>query len=470
MPAPELTLGITEGVVTEVISWPPESSAQDAIRPSQSADGNWHLGTGGAGRVRARLEVSCGANLLMHRGENLVRIPVLAILERPQHTPSQSPMTVSVERLPWDSLIVDLGQGTEDGMVAPSVAVPVVVKYNIVSPETAEVMVRTTAVLRQIGGDAALWRYDQREQVPANRLDPPPRILTVPAPGVEGSYVLELHATWEPAGARDSSGTRLGRLIRRRKAPPVTNTATRRVVLAVVSPNPPGAVQTPFAAGADSPGRETEVDSLDLNRIWSARVSAWGRSPVLKPGGIVWGLPAEAFLDAGRKERERDRLRNLIGRTAAEVSNLGPADDSGLAWSAVALRVAHPDQPHRLTVTVAGGDPSALGVALVDPGAAGKGPRVLLDACVSGSPILKDGPPASFSWLVWPDSSEPQLLLLNRNSAGSVRLGSVKLVELDKVPESPPVRLPKTPATRTMGLYLTGSHRSIGLAAGVKPA
>ena len=56
--APELTLGMTEGMVTEVISWPPEFSAQDAIRPSRSADGNWHLGPGGAGRVRARLEVS----------------------------------------------------------------------------------------------------------------------------------------------------------------------------------------------------------------------------------------------------------------------------------------------------------------------------------------------------------------------------------------------------------------------------
>jgi len=458
VPAPDLTLGLTEGAVTEVISWPPDAAAQATIRPGRSPDGNWHLGPGGTGRVRARLEVTTGADLLMRRGDNVVRIPILAILERAQHTPSQSPMNVSVERLPWDSLMVDLGQGAEVGMVAPSVAVPVVVKYNIVSPESAEVMVRTTAVLRQVGGDEALWRYDEREQVPANRLDPPPRILTVPAPRVEGSYVLEIHATWEPAGARDSSGTRLGRLIRRRKASTVANSATRRVVLAVVSPNGAAAGQTLFTAVAESPGRETEVDALDLNRIRSARVSTWGRSPVWKPGGIVWGLPAEAFLDAGRKDRERDRLRNLIGRTAAEVSNLGQADDSGLAWSAVGLRVAHPDKPHRLTVTVAGGDPSALGVALVDPGAGGKSPRVLLDACVSGPPILKDGPPASFSWLVWPGSSEPQLLLLNRNSSGPVRMGSVKLVELDKMPESPPVRLPKTPATRTVGLYLTGSH------------
>ena len=247
---------MTEGAVTEVISWPPDSSAQDTIRPGQGADGNWHLGPSGAGRVRARLEVTAGADLLVRRGENLVRIPVLAILERPQHTPPQSPLTVNVERLTWDSLIVDMGPVAEDGMVSPSVAVPVVVKYNIVAPETAEVMVRTTAVLRQIGSDEALWQYDEREQVPANRLDPPPRVLTVPSPGVEGSYVLEIHATWEPAGARDGTGTRLGRLIRRRKSSAVVNSATRRVFLAVVAPNPADRPQTPFVAAETARPRD----------------------------------------------------------------------------------------------------------------------------------------------------------------------------------------------------------------------
>ena len=360
-----------------------------------------------------------------------MHIPVVAILERPQHTPLQSALSVNVERLTWDSLIVDMGPVAEDGMVSPSVAVPVVVKYNIVAPETAEVMVRTTAVLRQLGSDEALWQYDERQQVPANRLDPPPRVLTVPAPAVEGTYVLEIHATWEPAGGRDGAGTRLGRLIRRRKSSAVVSSATRRVSLAVVAPNPADRPQTPFVS-AETPLRETEVDTLELARIRGSRASAWGRSGVVKQGATIWSLPTEAILDAGRRESERDRLRKLIGRTPAELSNLGPADDSGLAWSAVTLRVAHPDQPHRLTVTVTGGDPSALGVAVVDPGGGGKGPRVLLDACVSGPPILKDGPPASFSWLVWPDSPEPQLVFLNRNTASPVRLGTAKLIELDE--------------------------------------
>ena len=32
--------------------------------------------------------------------------------------------------------------------------------------------------------------------------------------------------------------------------------------------------------------------------------------------------------------------------------------------------------------------------------------------------------------------------MLNRNPSGSVRLGAVKLVELDSLPPSPPVRVP----------------------------
>ena len=165
-------------------------------------------------------------------------------------------------------------------------------------------------------------------------------------------------------------------------------------------------------------------------------------------------------LDAGRKERERDheRLRNLISRPVAEAANLAPADDAGLAWSAASLRARHPGKPHRLSLTVTAGDPSSLGVALVDSGAGGKRPRVLLDACASGPPILKEGPSVTFSWLVWPDTAEPLLIVLNRNPSASVRLGSVRLTELDVLPSPPVVRTPNTPETRTVGLYLTGAN------------
>ena len=64
----------------------------------------------------------------------------------------------------------------------------------------------------------------------------------------------------------------------------------------------------------------------------------------------------------------------------------------------------------------------------------------------------------AFSWLVWPGSAEMVLVLVNRDSEADVRLGTVTLTELDDVPPPPPLREPDTPATRTLGLYLTGTH------------
>ena len=200
--------------------------------------------------------------------------------------------------------------------------------------------------------------------------------------------------------------------------------------------------------------RETEVDSVDLTRIRSTRFSVWGRSPVLKANRTLWELPAELLQESSRREHEG--LLGLITRTPAEMSNLGPADESGLSWAAVGLRLSRPEKPHRLSVTVTGGDPAALGVALVDAGAGERRPRLVLDACASGLPIPSESTPASFSWLVWPGAPALQLVLLNRNPSSPVRLGAVKLVELDRLPGPPQVRPPDTPATRTMGLYLTG--------------
>ena len=167
-------------------------------------------------------------------------------------------------------------------------------------------------------------------------------------------------------------------------------------------------------------------------------------------------MPAEALIEPSG----RVRLRGWFLRTGAEAAKLDPADGSGLAWSAVGLKVAHPDRPHRLTLKVKEGEPAALGVALIEPGdeRRDRQPRVLLDACASGPPILENGPPLVFSWLVWPGSTESVLVLVNRDTESAVRLGTVTLTELDDVPPPPTVREPDKPPARTLGLYLTGTH------------
>jgi hypothetical protein len=448
-----IVLDVTEGLIADAIAWPADEARSTASQPRREPDGRWRLGEGGGGRVRARIEAGLSADLLVSRDDQAVRVPIAAILEKPHHTPSQAPLTVSVERLSWDSLIIDSGPGVEGGVAAPSTSVPISVKYNILWPDAAEVAVRSTAVLRPMNGGEPSWRSEQRELVQANRHDPPAWTWNVPLPAAEGTYVLEIHAAWEPTGGRE--GNRLGRLIRRRKSPSVANSATRRVVLAVVAPRDASRGTASGPGGTEAPGRETEVDSVDMGRIRGSRYAAWGRSPTFG-GGTVWNVPDEVAIDAGRREHERDRLRNLITRPVTEAGNLGPAEDSGLSWSAVGLRAAHPDRPHRLTVTISGGDPSAVGVALLDLAGTPSRPRIMLDACASGPPILTQGPPATFSWLVWPDTAEPVLLLLNRNPSASIRVGTVKLVELDALPPPPPARITSSAAARSLGLYLAG--------------
>ena len=112
---------------------------------------------------------------------------------------------------------------------------------------------------------------------------------------------------------------------------PVPSSATRRVVFAVVAPRDPAAQGGIDGWRRERPGKETEVDSLDLSRIRNTRFSASGRSPGLKPGRNVWAVPPDVLADAGRKERDHDRLRSWITRSVSEAADLGPADDSGLS-------------------------------------------------------------------------------------------------------------------------------------------
>lgn len=452
-------LEVSGGRVLEAVAWPPRGSRSSSgvAPPAGNAgmgpgpDGSWRLGKEPEGRVRVRVEAPLDSVVVIRGGgQPQVTLPLLAIVEKPQHTPPQSHLLVSVERVAWDSLVVDLGDSAQDGIVAPESDVPVSVGYNILWHESAEVAVRTTAVLRSIPGGEELGHYElrDREVIATNRREPSTRIWTVRAPRAEGTYVLEISASWVSTGVRE--GSVLGRLIRRRWPAAIPNSAVRRVVFTVVDP----ASGVPMVR-RDGHGREVEVDSIDLTRSRSYRPMAAGRWPAAEPGRFAWSVPPEALIEPSL----RDRLRGWIKRTGAEASRLEPASSAGLAWSAMGLKVAHPGRPHRLTLRVRGGEPAALGVALIETSdGPARSPRLLLDACASGPPILKDGPPATFNWVVWPGSSEMVLVLLNRDSEADVRLGMVSLAELDELAQPSALVDTRSPAPRTFGLYLTGPN------------
>ncbi len=445
----EIELEVPEGQVLEAVAWPIGPG------PERKAEKVWRLGGERAGKVRALVEAPIGASLLLRARGQSMRFPLPLVLEGPQRTPSQSPVDITVERVPWDVVTVSLGQDSQnkaDGIVAPGARVPVSIGFNVLTPEASEVALRCAVELRPVRGGERVWGTEIREVVPTNSTSPATFSLPVQVPETEGTYILDLHASWEPAPPHD--GTKLiGRLIRRGKSHlfgPAT--ASRRVTLVVLAPD---SERAGGASLAGKSGRDQEVDTIDLTRLRGPRPTASGRAPL---AGGVWPVPEDALAEPTRRER----LQSWIPRLGREVSQLGPADATGLAWSAVGLKVPHPERPHRLTLTVARGHPSALSVALIGPttaaasGATAK-PRLLLDACATGPPVLPDGPPVSFSWLVWPGTGDPVLVMANRSSAGPVQVGTVTLTELAEIPPGPVIEEPPAGApTRGVGLFLNG--------------
>ena len=429
-------LEMTEGQIVEALAW--RTSDSDAREEPRGDAQAWRIGVNPSGRVRARLEAPLGANLILRAFGQVVRIPLQALLDGQQRPFAQGPLELVVERLPWDALGIDLEKG--DGTAVPGGLFPVTVAYNILTPETTEVSLRCSAELRPIGGGEPVWRDERLEVVPTNVETAPAKVWDIPAPKGEGTYVLEVQANWELM-ATGVEHTRLGRWLRRRRNSTATS-ARRRTTLVVAGSKAPTTEPPKAEAGQ-------EVERIDLAKLRGQHPTASGREPLSAPG-TSWTVPDAALVEATR----RDRLRGWITRAGSETANLGPADANGLAWSALGLKVPHPGKPHKLTLTVVGGHPSSLGVAMVGSnGPNGSPSHLLLDACASGPPILDGGSAETFSWFIWPDVADPVLVLVNRDPAAAVQVGSVVLSELTEIPKGPPIVEPKA-NPRGLGLYL----------------
>lgn len=447
--APEpssVDLELTEGRVVDVVAWPEPSATGPEPHPGGAS---WSLGHQPQGRVRARIEAPVSASLLIRAGGRVTGVPITALLEAPQHSLAPSPVEVQVRRLEWDALEVAL-EGGGDGTVAPDANVPLLVGFNVLTPEGGEAVVRIDAALRPAGGGEVLQRWGGSHVVATNTPRAPTTRLEMRAPSEEGTYVLEIQASWQPAEAQESS--RLAWILRRRrKTWPGPAVASRRISFAVVRPDArvdDGDVSRPSPS---TPGHV--VDSVDLVRGRGTRPALSGRTGTVAPGSTDWALPPEALVEP----QLRDRLRGWLFR-GSEAATLGAAEPAGLAWSALALHVPNPGRLHRLNLTVEAGDPSDLGVALVSPGSGSGSSRVFLDARASGLVVAEGGEPTLCSWPIWPDAAEPVLVLVNRGSSGPIRVGSIALEELNG--DLPPARLADThpEQPRTVGLVLSGTQ------------
>jgi hypothetical protein len=446
---PAVELIVADGQVVEAIVWPDDHAWRVVL---ESGSARVPLGQGQTGKVRARVEAPIGTTLQLHFGDHAVKFPLAALLDGPQRLTQAGMVEVEASRVPWDGLEVRLGDQAFDGTVPPGASVPLLIGTNVLTPEPAEVTVSLSAELRPVRGGEPVWRLDRQEFTMATNGPVPSRAVLLPVPKVEGTYALEVKATWTPS--ETAEGSRLARWWRRRRqAQAEPTSASRRVTLAVLAPKGPLIDATP----TPSPAAEQRADLCDLARGRAlARPIASGRAPRGGPGWS-WPVPEAAWVQSGRL----DRLKGLLPRVGGgpDPAQLGGVDGTGVSWTALGLKVPHPGRPHRLAVTVAGGQPSALGVGLLawGTGAGGEGrARVLLDACVSSDPIGEGGNATSFSWPVWPDSADPVLVLFNRG-AGPVRVGTIELTEL-AAPQAPAVVAEKSTTGRELGLDLTGPH------------
>src|SRR5829696_6730402 len=146
---PGLELELTEGRVVEATAWPAGSRGQAARRPR-----GWRLGAEPSGRARARVAAPLGASLLFRGAGQLIRLPLLSVLEGPQHLAAAPGLEIGVERLAWDAIAVGVDRG--DGLAAPGEVLPVSVAFNVLTPEPAEVALKYSADLRPYGGGEPL--------------------------------------------------------------------------------------------------------------------------------------------------------------------------------------------------------------------------------------------------------------------------------------------------------------------------
>ncbi len=392
--------------------------------PVQQKDGSWLLGNASTGRFRARLKGSIHTNLFLQVDGTTWPIPLVRLLDAPQrHTTGASSTFFEVRRLPWDSIEVQIpGQG----LIEPGNIIPATIGLNLLSPVATEALVTIKATLRPIRAPRIFWEQSHQMVTRTNVPVPPTVGIQIPGPHEPGTYVLEIATSWrlQPGVAEGSRLERWWDWMRNRNVEP--EVAVRRVSIVVDDLEPDG----PRSRSANVDRHV--VDVVDLGRPRGLRPYLSGRKPgaVTSDAETPWAIPSDVLVDS----KGRERLWSLLGRVGTDARPMAQAGADGLSWVATPIRILNPDRPHHLELTVLEGNPEAMAVAVIAPGSQ---PRVLLDARGSGTPIVEGSAVKTYSWPIWPDVSEPVLIVLNRSPNQPLWLGDAIVSEEVEGPALP---------------------------------
>jgi hypothetical protein len=138
-------------------------------------------------------------------------------------------------------------------------------------------------------------------------------------------------------------------------------------------------------------------------------------------------------------------LRAAFDTSGSEPAELTAAGEARVDWTAVRLRLKHPQRPHRLVLHVAAGSGPFLGASLLEPDARGELTAPTLDTGLALDDASDDAPATESAGcqheiLFWPHVCDPVLLVHDLAAGRRPRVTDVEVYEL-----APPSSQPSTP-------------------------
>ena len=185
--------------------------------------------------------------------------------------------------------------------------------------------------------------------------------------------------------------------------------------------------------------RDVEFVVIDPAAKLPPLVDQWLPVLTIDPANPRWWqrLPAWAQVP-----RLRERTQGAIGNVrpvvrpmpAGDLLELPPAPKEGEPyWQSYTLPVREPGEPHLVEIEYPFGVEQALDLVLVEPDAAGK--VTSADQCGSfrseGRSSAAEGETAVHRFVIWPKTSSPQLLIVNRHKNAPGQYGKIRLFRQD---------------------------------------
>ncbi|MEX0978498.1 MAG: hypothetical protein WDZ48_06585, partial [Pirellulales bacterium] len=213
--------------------------------------------------------------------------------------------------------------------------------------------------------------------------------ITIPVPQAEGVYDLAIAA---------APPSRINKLVGLQK--PI---AERRIQFIVLDPKP--------AAQTGEPPTAKVLEINPVNPRWWERFatlplfSTFRQGPLGNGDAAPWDHPSLGPM-----------IQLGPGGTAPDIS-----------WEAYPLPINHPGQVHVLAIEYPSDVPQAMGISLLEPNAAGAVMPIGLDSGVFVSDDEAENPPRllKHSFVFWPKTKTPLLLVTNRRSGSRAVYGKI---------------------------------------------